>query len=279
MSIFHSKIHFKGKTNIDMGLKVVEFDPIVGATSGFLGMEPVAVKNFDGSRDFDFGAKFNERIKVNMSLIKNDASDFSVEEVRNTLRWISGSRSVAWLDLYRADNSIDYSILGRFVEINMQKMDSRIVGVRVAFQSVSPWAYSAVQTSVHQIDGSTLISIQNDTDDLDACVYPTVIFENTTGNELAITNNSIGKDVTIKNLAVNETITMDSNQVIHSDNTVKIFGDDFNYEWLMLVPGTNSITVSGNGILTISYRYPIKIGDVAVNISDILPVCEGGALE
>ena len=272
MSIYHNNLRYQGKLNSELGLMVVEFDPVVGATSSYLSMNPVIAENFDGSRDFDFGAKFSERLEATVSFTKldnNQSRDFTQSEVRTVLKWLTGSKKVSWLDLLRYDGTIDCSILGRFTDVKIQKMDSRTVGFRAVFRSVSPWAYSPVQASSYVIgdSGQIHITLDNPSDDLYSYVYPKVIFKNTDGEYLTIFNDAIeGDKLTLNNLSANETVLMDSNQIIRSDKEGKVFGEDFNYKWLRLAPGVNEISIYGHGEISIEYRYPIKIGDGATDI-------------
>lgn len=281
MSIYHNNLRYQGKLNSELGLMVVEFDPVVGATSSYLSMNPVIAENFDGSRDFDFGAKFSERLEATVSFTKldnNQSRDFTQSEVRTVLKWLTGSKKVSWLDLLRYDGTIDCSILGRFTDVKIQKMDSRTVGFRAVFRSVSPWAYSPVQASSYVIgdSGQIHITLDNPSDDLYSYVYPKVIFKNTDGEYLTIFNDAIeGDKLTLNNLSANETVLMDSNQIIRSDKEGKVFGEDFNYKWLRLAPGVNEISIYGHGEISIEYRYPIKIGDGATDIENILPTCGG----
>ena len=51
----------------------------------------------------------------------------------------------------------------------------------------------------------------------------------------------------------------------------KVFGDNFNFVWPRLVPGINRFTIEGNvkgsedGTMQFTYRYPMKIGDCAMD--------------
>ena len=62
-------------------------------------------------------------------------------------------------------------------------------------------------------------------------------------------------------------------------NLNKIFGDDFNFIWPQLQPGMNQFYIdgTGEGYVEFSYRYPIKIGDCAIDVDSFYtnPVCEG----
>jgi hypothetical protein len=60
-----------------------------------------------------------------------------------------------------------------------------------------------------------------------------------------------------------------------SDIPNKIFGDTFNFVWPRMCPGKNEIIVStiageGKGNFDFSYRYPIKIGDCAVDVDNLI---------
>ena len=86
------------------------------------------------------------------------------------------------------------------------------------------------------------------------------------GHSLSIYNHATNETTVVKNICLNEIITMTSNQVIYSSKTSRIFGDDFNFVWPKLMSGTNTISVSGKGTMTITYRYPIKVGDCVINL-------------
>lgn len=49
----------------------------------------------------------------------------------------------------------------------------------------------------------------------------------------------------------------------------RVFGDDFNFVWPMLEPGNNIFLIEGDGDghVYFTYRYPMKVGDCAMDIS------------
>ena len=66
-----------------------------------------------------------------------------------------------------------------------------------------------------------------------------------------------------------EIITLSAGQFILSDNeNNNVFGDNFNFVWPKLLPGINEFSVdgSGEGYVDFEYRYPIKIGDCAIDM-------------
>jgi hypothetical protein len=66
----------------------------------------------------------------------------------------------------------------------------------------------------------------------------------------------------VKNNGSTETVVVDgANKVLSSSNTRRIFGDDFDWQWLPLYDGKNEITVEGNCDITVEYRTVVKCGE------------------
>ena len=269
--IYHPKIEFRGRSNYDERLVVATFESDSGEVDSYLSMDPVYTDNYDGSIRTDYGAKYNDVAKPSVTLVDVDGNDISPYKVKSVLRWITGSRQNAWLNIYNIDGEIVCSYLGRFTDVKLQKMDARVVGIRAEFTSVSPWAYSEIKTVRMAISGDADFSIDNESDDLYSCVYPCIVFRNNKNSgELSIENNTIGSQkTTFKNLQQGEVVTIDSNFVVYSDNTARIFDDDFNFEFPALSSGTNKLQVSGDGDLTIKFRYPMKVSDGLLNDYEI----------
>ena len=300
----------------DKNLIVVHFESgDSGEVDTFLGMEPVYADNVYGTRRFDYGAKYNNVAVIRISVMKADGKDFTVAEVRDFLRWTTGSRTTSYLDLMDGED-VKASFLGRVTAVYQQKLDARIVGFVIEHTSVSPYAYSPIQhigcsftqkLSVDEdgvlikdegilnidgngvlingafditdngemhIDNSVVIKIFNDTDDLSDYVYLDTIFTNNTSDHIVIKNQTLyeasgEKDgiTEINGMHNNEVIALSSGQFIVSSSN-RTFGNGFNFVWPKLLPGENNFIVSGSGegAIEFYYRYPIKIGDCAIDI-------------
>lgn len=132
---------------------------------------------------------------------------------------------------------------------------------------------------VIDFNGMLTMTIDNKTDDLYSYVYLDTKFTNTTGDYVSIKNITLNEETIITGLGDNEIITLSSGQFILSDRPNKIFGNTFNFVWPRLAPGLNEFIIdcSGIGDISFSYRYPIKIGDCAIDTdvsSADLDVCE-----
>lgn len=365
MSSYHSYFTYRDYSSIGKGLIICAFDADVGNTSAFLGMDSVYDDNAYTGVRYDYGAKYNEVANIRITLITFDGSDFSVERFRDVARWLSGATKSSWLDLYEG-HALAYSFFCKCVNIEHYKLDGRTIGITATFESVSPWAYSPLQTITRQVVNRSLeeykdsweqresykelaevlagaekhgwpIVINNLSDERYSYLYPNIEFSNKLvykftgdgetdkfvlrhrvpnitsvtvgGNEvddyfykegviifkeppthdapicinghfgetpLLILNKTTGEFTAIYNIAVDETITINSNQIIHSNKNSRIFGDDFNFVWPRLVYGDNVITTAGTGTLKITYRYPVKIGDCVINVNANLhdPICD-----
>lgn len=340
MSSYHGSFTYKNiNSKNDKNLMVVAFDPDNGFSDTFLSMEPIFTESTYGTQRLDYGARYNSVATFSITVIKDDCSDFTRDENRDLLKWLTGARTNSWLDLYNGEE-IDYSFFCRVTNVQQRKIDSRVIGLKIEFTSIHPWAWSQVKnfgcsvgegsinidkndgTIYKDKNGDTYIyygidddgflynysndddvtfgvdfsidddgfiysdsavtlegdEIYNETDELYSYTYLNMEYQSQGSSELTILNEILHGDkkteavskTEIKNIGQSEKITISDNQFIVSDNG-RIFGDDFNFVWPRLLPGENKFTISssGKGLLKFGYRYPIKIGDCAMDILEI----------
>ena len=282
MSVYHPIIRFKEKTNYDFELLVSNFDSDSGQVDSYLTMEPIYTDVFDGGLRNDFGAKYTDVARPVVTFIESDGSDISSYKVRNVLRWLTGSKDVSFMDICDDKGASVCSYIGRFTDVKLHKLDSRTIGIVAYFTSISPFSYSDVKEVRFSItEDGTSFAIDNDTDDIYNPIYPSIVFENKQKLDLenkdkvmlSLQNKTMKNETIFKNLQTNEVVTIDSNFVVYSDNTARIFNDDFNFEFPILAPGTNDFEAIGNGELIIRFRYPRKLVD-GLDIDSIIVFIE-----
>lgn len=313
MSLYYNNFKYLDENSLEKGLVVASFEPDDGFMDSFLSMEPIQEEYYDGSKKFDYGARYNSTAVVNITVVKNNNEVFSLEEVRSLSKWLTGSRVNSWLDVGPSIDDIRYSFLGRVTNLQLRKMDGRAIGLMIEFSSITPWAFSAPQSldcRVHQalyIDGDGIIyndsrlglydgtlhpsndrmsyfnvtddgtayidtsyrsEINNKSDDLYTYTYLDINYQNNNGTYISIKNNTLGEESLINNVSSGEVITISARQFIISNIPNKLFGDDFNFVWPRLKPGINHFVISGDGegFTEITYRYPMKVGDCAMDI-------------
>lgn len=326
MSSYHSSFTYLNKNSAKQGYIIASFEPDNGFVDAFLGMDQVYEDYYDGTKRFLYGARYNNKAIINITLIKADGSALTIHENRSLLKWLTGTRSASWLDLYQGDQ-IKYSFLGTITNVEQYKLDGRIVGVSCEFSSITPWAYSAEQIfdrSIEQkldydlgviikdpvdeislsddgilcnsktpgegacfgisddgllyVENIIMASINNKTDDLYSYMYLDIEYLNDTCTYLEIKNETLNETTIIQNLEPNDIIYITSKQFITAYtqdqitgelvNQNRVFGDDFNFVWPRMTPGVNSFVMNGdgNGTIRFSYRYPMKVGDCAMDI-------------
>jgi hypothetical protein len=319
LSLYYNNFKYLKKNSIDQGLIVASFEPDDGFVDSFLSMEPIQEDYYDGTKKFDYGARYNTTAVINITVLKSNGSDFSLKDVRSLSKWLTGSRVNSWLDVGPSKDNIKYSFLGRVTNLQQRKIDGRIIGLLIEFTSISPWAFSNPQSfecdiggTIDVIDGGVVIklgengsefgidnqgvltvssdigsyfnitsdgviyidnqyktNINNESDDLYSYIYLDIDYQNKSGTYLSIKNITLNEETLIKNISKNEFITMSSKQFITSSIPNKLFGDDFNFVWPRLVPENNNFIISsdGRGLVLFTYRYPMKVGDCAMDVS------------
>ena len=275
MSVYHPIIRFKEKTNYDFELSVAHFDPDSGQVDSYLTMEPIYTETFNGELRNDFGAKYTDVARPVVTFVESDGSDISPYKTRSVLRWLTGAKDTSFMDICDEDGISVAAYIGRFTDVKLQKIDARVVGIVAYFTSISPFAYSDIKEVRFTITPEgTDFAIDNDSDDIYNPLYPSIVFTNRQGSDedkvmLSLQNKTVANETIFKNLKTNETVTIDTNFVVYSDNTARIFNDDFNYSFPLLVPGQNDFNAVGDGELLIRFRYPMKIADGLLNAYDI----------
>ena len=270
MSVYHPSFNFLNKNSYDdFNLIVSHFDGDQGESDTWLGMDPIYSDSADGTRRIDYGAKFNSVATPKITVIKADGTDFTVQEVRQFLKWTTGSRKNSYLELCEREDDkwvSKFRLLGRTTKAYQQKLDARTIGLIIEFTTVSPFAYSPVISCEYEINGTKEIIIDHDTDDLDTLIGIDVSFNNIGGNSFVMYNALLDERTEVKNLVANETITLNSNGFIKSDKPGRIFGNDFNYVFPRFGYGADVFNVTGHGVIKLEYMYFIKIGDYAIDV-------------
>ena len=276
MSSYHSSFTYLNKNSYDdFNLQIVHFESgDNGETESHLSQDAIYQDSVRGTKRTMYGSKYNSVATLNITVMRPSGEEFSIERTREINKWLTGATQYSWMNLYVGDE-VKYRMHCFVQDIKPYKIDSRIVGFVITVESSSPWCYSTLQTAKQTITGEETLRIENETDDVYTAIYPQVVFKNTTGKSLTITNNTTKETTQVLNLAANETITLSENMFITSDKTSRIFGSDFNYVWPKLWAGVNEFVVNGIGNITFEYTYPMKVGDCVGDLNAASdPICD-----
>ena len=276
---------YRQKTNKDFGLITsvafgndAGFDQIGTATA----VEGVTSDKYDGTR-IDYSAKYLECVELQITMVKDNYEDFTREDKRAILRWLSANKQASWIEFYDSDGGEIIQVFGRFTSIEEKTADSRTIGMIAVFTSRFPYGFSPLREIKQKFIGKETVRIMNDTDVLDDYVRPYFTIKISEKIEkLSIENKETNTTIFVKNLLANETLTLDNeNKLAFTDRENRepafyignhlngdVDGFTTNYPvFIELIPGVNELlidtgTTSCECEYSFSYCYPIKLGTV-----------------
>ena len=195
------KIRFRNKTNIDYDVVVdcLFGDGDSGETETYLNREAVISETYDGSYVRSHGYKYGETLVATITFIKNDFSEFTQEENRRMLSWLTSARNAERLEIYHDDSDVvSYVLFGGWTSVQAYKMNnSCVLGYVCEFSHMYPYALSPTRTVAPE---RIIVSELNDepfyydkfvvtckTDEDEKPVYPkiTITFDDNENNENA----------------------------------------------------------------------------------------------
>ena len=338
-----NRIEYRGYSSIDFDLiTCLSFESDNGESNSYLTREAVASESYRGEFKRIHQFKYTETFNPKFTFVKDGFGDFSAEEVRKVLRWLTGGSNASFLTVFRDDSNADgFEILGGFSEVSLYKLgNGRCVGFVATFESAHPYAFSPLYTDVQSVINAPhkQFTINVDSDEEESIIYPRITIQQNSSvivyvdhaminnnawidgeewldgvvyyyadakmyyyqrhyTETDSEGNTIAKSVPtatqtnpvtedtktgviikntyadekgvshvvtlrIANNTVNEKIVLDgANRVVSSSATSRILGDNFNWEWLPLYNGKNTIDIIGNCTVTMEYRTVIKCGE------------------
>lgn len=186
-----NRINYAGYSSQDFDLiTCLSFDSDSGDVETYLNREAVASESYRGDFKRVHNYKYQDVLAPQLTFIKEGFGDFSLEESRKVLKWLTSRDTASFLTVYHDDSEVvSYEILGGFTETNIHKAgNGRVIGITATFESISPFAFSPLHTITKNVSSSTnnTITINLETDDL-MPVYPRItIQQDSTTNIISI---------------------------------------------------------------------------------------------
>ena len=157
------------------------FDSDSGESDSFLNREAVASESYRGSFKRVHNYKYQDVFAPTITFIKRDFGDFTLEEQRRILKWLTSKDTPSFLTVYHDDSEIiSYEILGAFTEITPYKIgNGRTVGYVAKFESIAPWAFSQLNTIIKDVSDPTdnIVTVEVETDDAQNAIYPRITIQ------------------------------------------------------------------------------------------------------
>jgi hypothetical protein len=175
----------------------LSFDSDSGDSPSFLNQDGIYTEHYDGHRTVH-RAKKNEFFNPTFTFIKDGFGDFTIDEQRKILSWLS-TETPGWLNVYHDDsNVLSYRCFGTWESIELYKLgNGRVVGYVVSFASTHAhaWSRKFIYPEVHattkeisnndesndylQVVRDKTFTITCNTDEYNKPLYPkvTIIFK------------------------------------------------------------------------------------------------------
>ena len=135
---------FSNELNMPDLIMDCAFDSDSSEVSTFLTREAVASESYDGRNRRISSFKYTENFAPKFTFIKKEFGDFTQEEIRTLLKYLTSKDITGLLEAYDDDsNVVSWASIGNFSEIQLYKTaNKRVVGVTAVWNSISPFALS-----------------------------------------------------------------------------------------------------------------------------------------
>lgn len=202
------KIKFNELFSHNLGVNTCfSFDSDNGEIETYLGREAIVSETYNGALKRGYTYKWSESLSLTLTFIKDNFEEFTYEENRRILKWLTSKQTASFLDVYTDDSDIiAYSVLGNFVTINQYKLSNdRIVGYTAIFESLTPYAFSRLHTIDKTIaqPEDRIITIYVDTDEPNEAIYPRITIKHSDKNYIPVDN---GVEFDIHSDMINDTV-------------------------------------------------------------------------
>ena len=175
------RIKYRGVESTELNIldliMCVAFDSDNGETATYLNREAVVSETYNGRYKRVHSYKYSESFSPKFTFMKKDFGNFTIEEVRQVIKWLTSTDTTALLDVYYDDSeAVSWSAIGGWTEISTYKFaNNRTVGITATFEAITPYALSDLYTVTKTITSATdnKITITIDTDD-HSPVYPRI---------------------------------------------------------------------------------------------------------
>jgi hypothetical protein len=260
-SIQDSRFIFNNISSGEFGVLLCRFSTDSSYSSNDEEAEITTSKTYGSDYFHLVNVDYVNPLKFTITLCKEDGTYFDSYEQRNIKKWLCRNNEYHWLYIDQTDLSdIGYECAITFSE--MVDIGGRNGGMKFNVQCSSPFPHSRETTKTYTCSSNTLsFNFYYDSDfaEYDKVLYPTVQITSSTNGIIQITNNTTGEYMKFKDCVVGEIITVTSDE-IPSTTSNNVIIDRWNYTSLYFVDGLNSISISGNCTLKLTYSCPRRVG-------------------
>lgn len=258
-AIFNSyEFSFAGESSLMYGLMIYDF--------GGNGQDDVAFGNrasiveqriSNRIQPLHFGVRYHEK-PLQFKLVFGSERALDRYELEDIGFWLTGHQDYQWLSIDQPDMEL-YQFKCLITELTPLSHGWLPVAFEATVTCDCPYAYGFMFEKQHQINGETAILFRNESS-VREYIKPDISFAPAAGtSSISIVNHSDNdREFLIKNIPTSDGVLLavdNSNGIIRELTYGYNLYDGFNLNFFRLVHGDNALTVTGNGILTVSGRF------------------------
>lgn len=251
----------------DYGMILASFE-YSGVSEDNIGMTRSTIEEYLGDNPIPvyLGDKYTDKIRPQVTFVKNpcmyhdNKMYFTEKECRNIFRTMTGIHGYQWMKIINDTDEDDIWYKAKINDVNVKKVNGMVAGIILTMECDSCFGYSNETNIDLNLTKNKPTKIYSNTDDLHNYIYPVFTIKASSAGTLQIKNNTDNWITEIKNVKVNEVITIDSkNEIISSSISHQLLLNDFNLNWIRLLPDENEYVINQNAKITFSYRVPRKV--------------------
>lgn len=217
-------------------------------------------------RPMFYGVKREEKLTfdivfgVNMERI-DSGNYFDRYEIDEIATWLTGHETYKELEIIQDDMThVRYKcIITQLAEVSFGNIPW---AMRATVTCDSPFAYMYPREYVYELTGTAQTILFNNESSLNGYYKPVVEFTTQNGGTLSIVNktdNDREFKFTLLPAATQKLIVDNENCVITCTSDINLY-PYFNYKFLRLKRGYNTLVITGTGELKIKCEYPVNVG-------------------
>lgn len=274
MAIF-GVLNYNGKSSDDFDLTLCSVDSNVEEIPIGLSREILKGEN-TMSRPIanHYGTKYNDVISFDITFVKNSQKPFNHDEIREINAWLTSTKipTLLYIDDDEEDETVYH--FGVFTSTT-NVYTAGITALTYTFTSNSPYGWSKEYSYKRVCSENTSLILNNNSDDLEDFVYPSILINGSKGTNITISNLTEIEEFSLTLSCEQLYINSKYHQIYsyYADKKVLLSLSDLGWNeetqesiadgtksiyWFRLLPGENKISVSGACEITFTYRVPIK---------------------
>jgi phage-related protein len=197
-------------------------------------------------------------LQFRITICKSDGTFIDAFEEETLKEWLCiGEYSILQIEQDDLYDTYYKCIINNPQKISVDRYNG---GMQFTVTCNSGMACTEMKRKIYTSTGTLTFNFINNAKYKKYTLYPTLIITPTANGTISIKNNTTNQTVSINNCVTTEIITLDCKNDMAESTSGRILVDDWNIEYLELIKGSNNITLTGQFVLKMEFRLPVRNG-------------------